>query len=126
MSESQPIGDVLAALAFLPPDTSITITVTVAELREAIEARAGGPQLLTAELAADHLGRTPEFWRRAAASGEISGAWQGTERGRWQLPREACEAHLRSLQHRGRKARPSVPRPAFPFDAGRPRGPRKA
>lgn len=116
------IAELLAALAFLEEGAQITITVQVKDLRSALESKAGGPQIVTAKQAAEHVGRTPEFWRRAAEAGKIAGAWQDSEGGPWRLPRDACEAHIRSLQHR-RSARHRSD--AIPFDAGKARGPRR-
>lgn len=122
-------AEILATLAFLDPETSVTVSVKMSDLRAALEARAGGPALLTAEQAALHLGRTAEFWRRAAAAGKVDRAWQDEKGGPWRLPRDACEAHLRSLQQRGRRRTTAVKptaRAVLPFDGGKARGPRKA
>lgn len=127
MSDPTHIKDVLAALGFLPPESTVTISVSVQDLRVALEKQAGGPDVMTAELAALHVGRTAEFWRRAAAAGEIAGAWQDAKGGPWRLPRAACEAHIRALQHRGRRVVPiGTTAAALPFDGGKARGPRKA
>lgn len=122
MSEPTHIRHVLAALGFLDADAQITITVRVTDLRAALEAKAGGPQVVTAEQAALYVGRTPEYWRRAAKRGDVVGAWQDSRQGPWRLPREACEAHLRAKQRRPGATAASV----IPFDGGRARGPRKA
>ena len=113
-------ADLVAALAFLDADAEITIAVRVADLRAALEAKAGGPAVVTAEQAAMHIGRTPEFWRRAAKDGKIAGAWQDSAHGPWRLPRAACEALLRTMQHRRTRAARAV----IPFDRGKARGPR--
>lgn len=123
MAESR-ISDLLAALAFLEDGAQITITVAAADLRAALQAKAGGPQVVTARQAAAHVGRSAEFWRRAAEAGKIPGAWQDTAGGPWRLPRTACEAYIRSLQHR-RSAGAGRSR-AIPFDAGKARGPRRS
>lgn len=114
----------IEALANLDPDVQITLTVRVGDLRGALQARSGGPQVLDAEQAAQWIGRTPEYWRRAAKAGKVQGAWQDAERGRWHLPRSACEQHLAAAQQRhGRRSTASV----IPFDgAARARGPRKS
>jgi hypothetical protein len=114
------LTDLVAALAFLDDDAQITISVRAGDLRAALEAKAGGPSVVTAEQAALHIGRTPEFWRRAAKAGKLSGAWQDNAHGPWRLPREACEQYLRSLQRRRTSARAAV----IPFDGGKARGPR--
>jgi len=113
------IADLVSALAFLDDDAQVQISVRAGDLRAALEARAGGPSIVTAEQAAAHIGRTPEFWRRAAKSGNIAGAWQDNEHGPWRLPREACEQYLRSLQKRRTSSRAVIP-----FDGGKARGPR--
>jgi len=114
------LADVVSALAFLPDEAQLTISVSAADLRAALEAKAGGPQVVTAEQAALHIGRTPEFWRRMAKAGKIAGAWQDSSHGPWRLPRQACELYLRSLQQRRTSARAAV----IPFDGGKARGPR--
>ena len=112
-------ADLVAALAFLDDDAEITLSVRVADMRAALEAKAGGPSIVTAEQASLHVGRTPEFWRRCAKSGKIAGAWQDSAHGPWRLPRAACEAYLRSLQRKRTHA-------VIPFDRGKARGPRSA
>lgn len=124
MSEPTHISDVLVALRFLDPDAQVTISVRVADLQRALEAKAGGPQVMTAEQAAEHAGRTPEYWRRQAKAGRIPGAWQDAEGGPWRLPRPACEAHLRSEQGK-RGARSSADLSTL-FAGGLARGPRQA
>jgi hypothetical protein len=110
-------ADLVAALAFLDDDAQVQISVRAADLRAALEAKSGGPSVVTAEQAALHVGRTPEFWRRCAKAGKIAGAWQDSEHGPWRLPRSACEAYLRSLQRTRAHA-------VIPFDGGKARGPR--
>jgi hypothetical protein len=112
-----PLRDLVSALAFLDDDAQVTVSVRVADLRAAIEAKAGGPVVLTAEQASAHIGRTPEFWRREAKRGKIAGAWQDSAHGPWRLPREACEALIRTMQHRRASA-------VIPFDGAKARGPR--
>jgi hypothetical protein len=138
MPEPTHIADVLAALRFLDPDAQVTFSVKASDLRSALEAKVGGPDVLTAEQAAMHVGRTAEFWRRAAAAGRIDGAWKDERGGPWRLPRESCAAYLRALQRNGRRltesttcgtveARGTRQRRAAPliFDGGRARGPHK-
>src|SRR5690348_5506074 len=122
MSEPTRISDVLTALRFLDADAQVTISVRVGDLQKALEAKAGGPSFLTAEQAEEHVGRTAEFWRRAAKAGKIDGAWQDAAGGPWRLPREACERHLVTLQRRNSRA---THRDVIPFDGGKARGPRK-
>lgn len=100
MAEPTHIADVLAALGFLGPDAMLTITVRADDLRGALEAKGGGPQIMTAEQAAQWHGRTAEYWRRAAKRGAVAGAYQDAAAGPWRLPREACAAHLRNRQAR--------------------------
>jgi hypothetical protein len=115
------LTDVLLSLRFLDENAQITISVRVGDLQKALEAKAGGPLVLTAEQAAQFVGRTPEYWRRAAKRGAIAGAWQDKGKGPWRLPREVCEAHLRQQQQR--RAQPS--HDVIPFDGGKARGPRR-
>lgn len=125
MSELRtPIAELLSALTFLPDELTITVSVSVRELRAALEAKAGGPRVLTAEQAAQHVGRTADYWRRAAKRGELAGAWQDSEHGPWRLPREACEAHLRNAQHRRRA--PTHVTAVIPFSGRGKRGPRRS
>src|SRR5688500_18805889 len=112
-------ADLVAALAFLEDDAEITISVRVADVRAALVAKSGGPSVVTAEQASVHVGRSPEFWRRAAKDGKIAGAWQDSAHGPWRLPRQACEQYLRALQQRRVSARRVIP-----FDGGKARGPR--
>ena len=92
--------ELLRALAYLPDDAVLTVSVRKADLLAALEARAGGPRVFSTSQAAEFLGYTVQRWRRWAAAGVIEGAWQD-EGGRWRLPRAACEAHLERLQREG-------------------------
>lgn len=95
--------DLLSALAYLPDDAVLTLSVRKADLLAALEARAGGPRVFSTSQAAEFLGYTVQRWRRWAAAGVIEGAWQD-EGGRWRLPRASCEAHLEKLQREGSSA----------------------
>lgn len=118
------ISDVLVALRFLDPDAQVQISVRVGDLQKALEAKAGGPQVLTAEQAEEHVGRTSEYWRRQAKAGRIAGAWQDSEGGPWRLPRAACEALLRSAQAKRVRSR-ATPDVTALFAGTRARGPRR-
>ncbi|HEX7089639.1 MAG TPA: helix-turn-helix domain-containing protein [Longimicrobiales bacterium] len=93
--------ELLSALAYLPDDAVLTVSVRKKDLLAALEARAGGPRVFSTAQAAEFLGYTVQRWRRWAQAGVIAGAWQD-EGGRWRLPRAACEAHLERLQREGR------------------------
>ena len=110
----------LAALAHLPGDAHVTITVQVADLRTALEARAGGPATLTTRQAATILGYSSKQWARWCVAGVIGGAWQDTDGGSWRMPRTACEARIEEQRRRGR-------RPGASAESRRhlPRGPRR-
>jgi hypothetical protein len=118
------LDETLGALAHLPDDAQITITVRKADLAKALETRAGGPLIMTTTQAAHILGYTPERWRRWAQSGAIPGAYQNSEEGAWHLPRGACEQHIANLGRRGTKRQPSLVPIASP--TRRPRGPWKS
>lgn len=124
MPEPTHISDVLVALRFLDPEAQVTISVRVGDLQRALEAKAGGPQVVTAEQAAEHVGRTPEYWRRQAKAGRIPGAWQDAAGGPWRLPRPACEAHLRSEQAKRSRTR-TGPDVSPLFSGAQARGPRQ-
>lgn len=107
MSAALPLSDgLLQALALLPPDTAVTVTVAAGALVRALEIRAGGPEVLSSKQAATLLGYSADQWKRWAAEGAIAGAWQDSPGAPWHLPRAACEAHIGRLQQRGRKAHP--------------------
>lgn len=117
-----PPAELLRAIAGLPDEANVTITVSVRDLRSALEQRAGGPEILDCRQAATLLGYRPERWRRWAEEGRIPGAYQDADRGPWRLPREACEAHIRTLR---RTSTTGAAREVIPFDAGKARGPRQ-
>lgn len=126
----QPIQlrDALGALALLPDDVSVTITVRKADLVAALTDRSGGPLIFSTGQAAKHLGYSAEQWRRWAQAGSIDGAYQDVEGGSWHLPRTACETHLAGVRRRGEARRTktlALISPAQP-QRNRPRGPWKA
>lgn len=106
--------ELLEALAALPADAQLTISVSVSDLRAALS-RSEGKIVLTPREAAAEFGWTPRHWQKLAASGQLAAAWQdGGNRGRWRLPREACARYVQQLMQaeaRGEQAR-------------KPRGPR--
>lgn len=106
------------ALAALPEDACVTVTVRVADLRAALEERTGGPAELTTKQAAERLGRSPDFWARSAERGDIVGAYRHGARGPWRLPREACAAHLRRLAQGRGAERPVESRARGPRSQG--------
>lgn len=112
-----PMASPLAtALAALPDDAAVTVTVSVGALRAALEQRSGGPAELTTKQASSLLGRSADFWARSAERGLIVGAYRHGARGPWRLPREACMAHLRQLARGASRERGEA--------ASRARGPR--
>lgn len=128
-------SSLVQALRFLPSDALVSVSVTVRDLQTALEAQAGGPLSMTCEQAATHLGRTPDFWRRASRAGEIAGAYQDATSGPWHLPRTSCESLLDALSRRAVPSASPLPNvirrrssPAhntvLSFDAERARGPR--
>jgi hypothetical protein len=116
---------VLEALALMPPDTVIQVSLRAGDLVHVLEERhtAAAPQSLTTQQAASLFGYAADRWKRWARGGRIAGAWQDARGGSWHLPRASCEAHIRQLQGRGGTSAltPSAHRsPAH----RRPRGPR--
>ena len=88
----------LDALAELPDDAAVTVTVRVSELRAALNTR-NPRRLLTTGQAAAELGYSPDTWRTWAETDRIEGAFrdEGSE-GTWRLPLGACEEHLEHLR----------------------------
>lgn len=99
----------LDALAGLPDDAQVTVTVRKGDLVRALETRVGGPALLTTRQAASAFGFSGEQWKRWAEQGRIEGAWKVDQRGHWRLPRAGCEAHLRTLLRQGHTPAPASP-----------------
>lgn len=96
-------NEILGAIAHLPDDAQVTISVRKADLARALEEHGGGPETLSTAQAAKHLGWTSRNWRDWADQGKIAGAWRD-DVGRWRLPRRSCEEHVARLRNR------SVPR----------------
>lgn len=124
MPEPTHISEILATLRFLDADAQVTISVRVGDLQKALESKAGGPQIMTAEQAAQWCGRTSEHWRRQAKAGRIAGAWQDAPGGPWRMPRQSVEAVLRSEQQQRGRTR-STPDVTPLFTGARARGPRQ-
>jgi len=97
------LDDTIGALAHLPDDAQVTISIRKADLVKALEQRAGGPAVLTTTQAAKGLGYTAERWRRWAVDGVVDGAYQDAAEGPWHLPRVSCEAHIARLAETGAK-----------------------
>jgi hypothetical protein len=90
-------------LAELPDDARVSVTIgqgdlRVRDLREAF----AGPDpnmVLTTGQAAERLGYSGDWWRRAAKDGDVPGAYQdGDHRGTWRLPIVGCIEHLHALR----------------------------
>ena len=124
MSDPTRIADILRSLGYLPDDAELTITVDVASLKAALTAQSRGPEILTAEQAAQHFGFTPERWRRWAKRGHVDGAYQESTGGPWRLPKPGVEAMIRKQQRKA-PARPTVVMQLPTTHRGVPRGPWK-
>lgn len=95
----------LDALASLPDDASVTLTVRVSELRYALNTR-NPRRLLTTGQAAAELGYSADTWRAWAEAGQVQGAFRDDgEDGTWRLPLGACEDHLDRLRKGGTNRR---------------------
>jgi hypothetical protein len=114
-------AELVGALAFLPDDAQVTITVRVADLRASLEAKAGGsgPEFQTSTEIAKRLGYSSYYWSKLAKSGRIPGATRDGAN-HWRLPVAACAAHIRG--HRRRSPSPST-RP-LAIVRGKPRVPK--
>lgn len=116
----------LAAIAHLPDDAQVTVSVRKGDLMKAVEDRAGGPEVMTTGQAAKIFGYNAERWRRWAEAGAIEGAYQDADQGPWRLPRESCARHARSLQRRAtRRAARVTDSSVTPITPRLARGPRK-
>jgi hypothetical protein len=116
------LGDTLAAIAALPDDAKITLSIEKRDLVRALERRdGGGPDIVDTEQASTTFGYTADRWRRWCKAGSIPGAWQDAAGGSWRMPRTSCEAFLHELRSRGTK--PSHPAPVLNRERPR-RGPR--
>lgn len=95
--------DLIAALAILPDDAMVTITLRKADLLRALDITSDAPEILSTAQAARMLGYTTRRWREWAVAGQIEGAWQDDD-GRWRLPRRACERWIARRATHGRTA----------------------
>lgn len=90
------------ALAALPDEAQVTITVNVRELSEALAKRAGEdePRYVTTTWLAEHEGLSADWWAEKCREGCIPGAWQDRQArdsqpgSPWYLPLEAARAYL--------------------------------
>lgn len=89
-----------AALAYIPRDAEITVTVKVEDFELALRNVAAGPEFMTTHQAARYIGLAPGKWRDLAAAGRIEGAWQEEEGGRWYLPKASCAAYVADMRDR--------------------------
>jgi hypothetical protein len=119
-------------LGHLPAAAVVQISLTVAELQEAMTMAAGGPEIMSPSQAAKVFGFSARRWRRWAEQGRVAGAAYeeaATGRRTWMLPREACRswAHERlTAGHRPPQRPPPArpePVPETPAFAGRTRRP---
>ena len=106
------MNGVAAALAHLPNDTRVSITVgagdiTMGQIRAAAS-QSRPDRLLTTTEASEAFGYSSDTWRKWASAGEIEGASQDAEGGPWRLPYGACEAHheIRSKKGGVRRGKP--------------------
>ena len=90
----------LEVLAILPDDMQVTVTLSVAELRRALERDNPDRDLSTSE-ASEEFGHSIEWWSRRAE--RVPGAWQEGEGAPWNLPRRGCRAYLAGLRSQGRR-----------------------
>lgn len=108
-------------LARLPDEA----TVPMWYVREQLEAVKPEPKVIGITEATELWSYGRETWRKAAAAGEIEGAWQDTENGPWRLPLESCESYVRDRQRtgsrRGKKG-PKGPRSHYTRPASRLQG----
>lgn len=113
-----------AVLAMLPPETVLTVQVEAGALLRAMEARAGGPEELSTQQAAQVIGRTSKWWREHAP--RIAEFWRQREgvvgaylddAERWRLLNPAARAYLAA---HGRKETETLSRRSVR------RGPRRA
>lgn len=97
------LPELTEALPWLGDDAEVTITLRVADLRNAVEMANGGPQVMSTRQAADVYGWSPKRWRRWAEEGLVDGAWQEEgKRGAWRLPRDGCRKRVATLLEEGR------------------------
>lgn len=102
------------ALSQLPDDTRCSLTVgsgdmTVGELRDAL-ASDEAELLSVSQAHARWPAYSKETWRRAAAEGEVRGAWQDVENGPWRLPARSCEEYVAARQSNGSRRGSKGPR----------------
>lgn len=86
-------------LAELPADTRVRAGWVLDRLDDAPAFRP--PDVLSTTQAARWLGKSPKWWRSAADTGRLEGAWQDAEGGPWNLPVASCRAYLAVLQQHG-------------------------
>lgn len=85
-------------LANAPDDLTVSISLTVGELRTLLAARPHPLREYTPRQAADQFGHSPNWWREHAA--EVEGARQDA-RGGWWLPQRGIEEYLLALKDAG-------------------------
>lgn len=113
--------ELLEALTYLPDDHPVEVRVPAGDLREALNRRNGGPELLSTRQATEYIGFTPKRWRGWAKDGKIDGAFQD-EKDRWRLPNEACRAFIEEKYHSNEGGRRGPQDRGGP-QAGRPSSP---
>jgi hypothetical protein len=79
----------------MPPGSSVSVEWVLQQLDSA-----GDPEEVTTRGASDRLGRSVKFWRMAAESGAVRGAYRDSEDSPWRLPLAECRAHLLRLAHK--------------------------
>jgi hypothetical protein len=102
-------------------------TVGVAWLLERLE-EIEEPEEVTTRGASERLGRSVKFWRMAAESGAIEGAYRDSEDSPWRLPLASCRKHLLRKQTRkgglrGPTRKATSAQTARPRSPGIPEGP---
>lgn len=118
-------AEIVAAIALLPDDAQVTLTVRKADLVAALQRRAGGPAVMTTTQASQIHGYTDERWRRWAVAGVIVGAYQDAKGGPWHLPRTSVESHIAALAQRGATRRRGASRVMPIVTRSKPRGARR-
>lgn len=125
----------LDALAHLPDDAKLTLTVAVGDVRRAIDKSAPGPERVSTTWCVRELGFSARKWREWCEAGRVSGAKKDGA-GRWRLPNRAAREHFaRVLETPGKTPDPRPPegspgadaaaRRRAPPDRRKPRGPWK-
>ena len=88
---------ILGVLKHLPPGSSLTLTVGVDALREALTRTDPDRDLSSAEAAAE-FGHSPPWWSRRGP--KVPGAYQAAEGGPWSFRASGCRAYLAGLQRK--------------------------